>query len=221
MAVCMLPVLHASAQPRLKTAEMYAGLHGGFLASSMNWKPAMNTTAMLFGGNGGVVFRYNNLKYCGIQVELNYMQRGWKEKISASVSATGTSGTHYRRLDCIELPVLMHLYVGNEHWRGFLNAGPQIGYCLHDVSAGAQNKNVTAQYEPVYYPFDWGIAVGLGLYYRHRKAGVFQLEGRFNYSFSDVFDHSREAYFSQPHALNISANVGYFWEIKKHKERRK
>ena len=203
----------AHTQPRLRETEMYIGVHGGMLASTMIWQPNVSGTALHFSGNGGAVFRYNNTKYCGVQVELNYMQRGWHEKIN---STTGTdNGVYFRRLDYLELPFLMHIYFGNQYWRGFLNAGPQAGYCLHDLSSGPRNLTDTAQYGAVYYPFDWGIAAGLGLYYRSYKAGVFQLEARFNYSLSDLFDHRQTAYFNQSHAMNISVNIGYLWEIKR------
>ena len=216
--IVLLAAAAVCAQPRLRQAEIYAGVHGGVLMSTVIFQPSMSNTAFHFSGNGGAVFRYNNLKYCGIQAELNYMQRGWHEKITSANSVTGRSGIYFRRMDYIELPVLMHLYVGNEHWRGFLNAGPQIGFCIHEMSQGAQSKTVTAQYGRVYYPFDWGIAAGLGFCYRSGKAGVFQLEGRFNYSFGDVFDHSKQAYFDQSHAMNISANIGWLWEFKKTKK---
>lgn len=152
----------ADSQPHLRESEIYIGVHGGILASTVFFQPSMSNTVMHFSGNGGAVFRFNNRRYCGFQAELNYMQRGWHERISSTNSMTGSSGTYYRRLDYLELPVLMHLYVGNEHWRGFLNAGPHVGYLVHELSEGAMSKSPTAQYAPVSYPFDWGIAAGLG-----------------------------------------------------------
>ena len=220
LLVALLVTCFVFGQRRLLEPELYVGIHGGVLASTVTFQPVIPNTSMHFSGNGGFVFRYSNQKCCGVQVELNYMQRGWHENISSSYSVNGSSGIYFRRLDYLELPLLMHLYFGNSSWRGIVNAGPQIGYCLHDLSSGPQSRNPTAQYDSLQYPFDWGIAAGLGFYYRNSKAGVFEFEARFNYSLSDIFAHSKESYFSQSHAMNISANIGWYWEIKNQKKRR-
>lgn len=220
--ICLCLVLWAAilplaAQPRLAEAEIYVGIHGGVVASTMSWAPKVAGTsrieqATILGGNGGLVFRYSKHKCCGLQLELDYMQRGWREKIE--VEETQTFGYYNRRLDYLELPFLMHIYFGKKSWRGFFNLGPQIGYCLHESSSGVQHPTDTVQYHPLDNPFDWGIAGGVGFYCRTEKAGVFQLEARFNYSLGDAFSNKKSAYFDKSHAMNLSLNLGYFWQIK-------
>lgn len=162
---------HVIAQKRLQVSEMYFGVHGGVLGSVVPTTSANpNATFMeraTLGGNGGLVFRYSGQKCCAIQVELNYMQRA----------------SHY-----LELPLLMHIYFGSPSCRGFVNLGPQVGYCV---------KATTAQASAV----DWGIAGGLGFYYRSRHAGIYQLEARYDYSFSDD--------------MALSINLAWLWEFKK------
>ncbi len=206
------------AQPRLREPEMYVGIHGGVMAATMNFSPVVAgmdnlLKSAVLGGNGGLLFRYIGHKYCGLQVELNYMPRGWGE----SWTTDSLSGTYQRRLDYIELPFLMHLYFGSNKNRGFINLGPEIGFCLYDTSRGEQHPASKYQYGQIDSPFDWGIAVAAGYYGRTDKCGAFQFDLRFNYSLSDTFSHRKTAYFNHSAAMNLSLNVAYMWEIKQNK----
>ena len=197
------------AQPRLRWPEVYLGAHAGALASTMIFQPSVQgaeLTNVLLAPNGGLVFRYAGHRVCAIQVELNYMQRGWKE-VSDDVNYT-------RRLDYIEIPLLMHLYFGGEHMRGFFNLGPQIGYCFRDVATELPDGITSPQYQAIEKPFDWGLAGGLGCYYRTKKIGLFQLEARFNFSLGTTYNNRKVDYFSQSNAMNLSLNLAYMWEIK-------
>ena len=196
------------AQPRLRQPEVYLGAHAGALASTMLFDPNVQGVGfpnILLAPNGGLVFRYAGHKVCAIQVELNYMQRGWRE-VLGNIDYT-------RRLDYIEIPLLMHLYLGGEHVRGFFNLGPQIGYCFRDISTGIKNPQYTHQYADVQRPFDWGLAGGLGIYYRHEKVGLFQLEVRCNYSLGSVFNNRTTDYFKFANSMNVSINMAYMWQI--------
>ena len=203
------------AQPRLRRPEIYIGGHAGVMASSMLFNPSVTGIDIIqspLSVNGGLVFRYAGHKVCAIQVEANYMQRGWREK--------GDGFDYRRQLEYIEVPLLMHLYLGGQHFRGFLNLGPQIGYCFSDTEYGTKNPNQTHQYIPIQNPFDWGLAAGLGCYIHTKKAGIYQLEARFNYSLSDTFSNSKMAYFSSSHAMVASVNLAYLFEIKVKKKKR-
>ena len=197
------------AQPRLRRPEIYVGGHAGVMASTMLFNPSFDGMDILkspLSVNGGLVFRYAGHKVCAIQAEINYMQRGWRE--------VGTDVDYRRQLDYIEVPLLMHLYFGKKHFRGFLNLGPQIGYCFRDVNYGTPNPLYAHQYEKIDKPFDWGVAGGLGVYYRTNKIGLFQLEARMNYSFGGVFGTSKIDYFTSASPVNLSVNFAYLWEIK-------
>ncbi len=196
-----------SAQPRLAQDEMYVGFHAGAIATIVNFSPEVQQTVgnPFLGANGGFVFRYAGHKVCGLQVELNYMQRGWKEE------RTGFQ----RTIDYIELPFLTHLYFGRK-FRGFVNLGPQIGYAIREESKNTPtdltNLYPTAQYLSIDNRFDWGIAGGLGMLYRS-KAGVYQLEARFNYSFGGLYSNSKFATFAQSVPMSLSLNFAWMWQI--------
>lgn len=192
----------AMAQPRLQTDEMYVGVHAGVLASMVNFTPDVAQSALqpFLGPNAGFVFRYSGHKCCGLQVELNYMQRGWHE-----------TKTGYRRsIDYIELPFLAHIYFGKK-FRGFLNLGPQIGYALHEQHTHLPDTSAP-QYLSLDSRFDWGVAGGLGMLYRS-KAGVWQLEARFNYSFGDLFANHKADYFGNSNPMCLSLNLAWLWQV--------
>lgn len=203
------------AQPHLRYPEMYVGVHGGVMASMVTFTPTVAnmtpiTNACILGGNGGLVFRYSGHKCCGLQVELNYMQRGWREKNTEA-------GVDYQRhLDYLELPFLTHIYFGKPQWRGFINLGPQIGYCLRDAASGT-SAVAGKQYAPIDNRFDWGVAGGLGFYFRSHNAGLYQLEARFNYSLGTLYSNRAADYFSASNAMNLSINLAWMWEIKNKK----
>lgn len=205
----------AVAQPRLRTPEVYVGAHAGAMASMVYFSPKVEGIDPLTAPitpNGGLVFRYAGHKVCAIQVELNYMQRGWHEGIAATDSTAGVD--YRRRLHYMEVPLLMHLYFGSEHWRGFINLGPQVGYCFADLQSGTMSEDSQHQYAPIQQRFDWGLAGGVGFYYRHARVGLFQLEARFNYSLGSVFNTHLGDHFSNANPMDLSLNIAYMWQVK-------
>ena len=205
-----------SAQPRLLQPEMYIGLQGGPIFTWTRFAPDVPgakeiKSSTLLSGTGGLVFRYIGHKYCGLQVEVNYLQRGWRE----SIDDNGLN-VHYRReLNYIEIPFLAHIWFGKKAVRGFFNVGPQIGYCFYEKSSGTEHPTIRYQYEKLDYPFDWGLTGGLGMLVRTKKAGTWQLEARFAYSFNDYFKNGKADYFQNSNPLTLAFTAGYLWEIKK------
>ncbi|MCM1034715.1 MAG: PorT family protein [Paludibacter sp.] len=200
LLLCVRTVL---AQPRLERYEMYIGVHAGILGSMISFSPDVTQSALhpYWGPNAGLVFRYSGQKCCGLQVELNYMQRGWHETL-----------TDYRRqLDYLEIPFLTHIWFGRK-FRGFVNLGPQIGFLVHESHYGLPEET-QPQHLSLDSRFDWGLAGGLGMLYRS-VAGVWQLEARFNYSFGDVFANHKTDYFARSNSMNLSLNLAWFWQIR-------
>ena len=198
------------AQPRLRQPEMYLGAHAGVMASTVLFKPSVQYMDIMQSPltiNGGLVFRYAAHRVCAIQVEVNYMQRGWRECDNAGMD-------YVRQLDYIELPLLMHLYFGKPRFRAFINLGPQIGYCIRDLSSGTPLRPEQLQYQALDNAFDWGLAGGLGCYYCTKKIGLFQLEARFNFSMGTIYSNRVVDYFSQSNMMNLSLNFAYMWEIR-------
>ncbi len=216
IALCGLLLIVGSlnAQPRLHAPELYVGVHGGVSASTMIFNPSVSnmsdpfTNGMVLGGNGGLVFRYAGHKVCGFQLELNYMHRGWREH--------NAEGTYERHLHYLEVPFLTHLYFGKKAVRGFINLGPQIGYCVADRNSGnLLGESDDHQYAPITKPFDWGVALGLGMYVRTKNAGVYQLELRGNYSLGSAFGTRATDYFNNANPLDVSVNLAWLMPLNK------
>lgn len=197
-------------QPRLEEHEYYLGIQGGALASMVRFSPTVTQSALkaYVGPTAGLLFRYSGHKCCGLQLELNYMQRGWRE----------TTIGYRRELDYIEMPFLTHIYFGNK-FRGFVNLGPQIGVLINE-----KHYNLPSEWKTQHYSadsrFDWGIAVGVGALYRS-VAGVWQLEMRFNYSFGDIFSNHKSDYFDNSNAMNLSLGLAWMWQFKNDKQNKK
>lgn len=192
----LVSLLSLQAQPRLRIPEYYLGVHGGVSAGTVIFNPSESgmrpiTQACVLGGNGGLVFRYAGHKYCHFQMELNYMHRGWKQ-----------SGTEHN-LHYIELPILMHLNFGSEVCRWIFNLGPQISYCIKDES------------NAIDHPFDWGLAAGTGFYVKTRKAGIYELEIRCDFSLGGVLGTSVTDSHNMANPLDLSVNLGWYFPIKK------
>ena len=209
--IALLCALGASAQPRYREPEFYLGFHGGVSASTVMFTPTVAnmspiTNACVLGGNGGLVFRYAGHKYCHFQMELNYVHRGWAEKSSNAYYA--------RSLHYIELPILMHLNFGSKKCRWFFNLGPQIGYCVKDESAGDYvNGAGSVEYQPIDHKFDWGLAAGTGVYFITRKAGIYHLEARFDFSFGGIYGTQPIDHFSMANPMDLSINLGWLMPV--------
>ena len=201
------------AQKRLDCPEVFLGVHGGVKASSMLFSPSVKQLDILrspLTGNGGLVFRYAEHRVCPLQVECNYMQQGWAEVYERAI--------YTRQLHYIELPFLMHLGFGKKKIRLFLNIGPQIGYCIADqvkVEGSEEEQFSKPQHQSIDNRFDWGAAAGFGCYYKTDRAGVFQVEARFDYSLGSAFKTGQLHYFKLANPIGLSINLGYLWEFKK------
>lgn len=222
IALC-LPLM---AQKRLAHPEMYVGLSGGAVGSMIRFTPTIERK-LLWGGNGGVTWRYVSDKYFGLQIEANYMTRGWKEK------KTG----YQQYMHYIEIPALCHIYFGRSV-RGFINLGPKISFLLaykassvpltddaqpfepwnmtpEEIEAFA-GGDPTAQYTLKPKIFDYGICGGLGMEIHRIKntRSCYYIEGRFNFSLSDIFPNGKKDYFSSSDHMNISINFGWLFHVK-------
>lgn len=192
------------------------GFNGGVNINSVSFTPRIKQSNLM-GITGGVTARYISEKYfamiCGIQMEINYSQHGWKEQYDE-----GITDSYSRTMDYVEIPLLAHLAFGRE--RGlqfFLNLGPQIGFLLSENEKFSENfdKNNGVQYgKMAENKFDYGITGGAGLELR-TKAGNFLVEGRYYFALSDFYGNTKKDYFSRSAHSTIQAKVTYLFDIRK------
>lgn len=194
------------------------GFNGGIGTNSITFIPSIKQDLSL-GPVAGVTFRHISEKYFflinGLQLECNWVTRGWTEYIDDS------SGNEYtRQLNYIELPFFAHLGFGREYrgFQGYFNLGPQISYLLYEVQkkGGQQPWNtanrpnrVVYQYDrPIENKLDYGISAGLGAEIR-TGLGVFGVEGRYYFGLGNVYGITKKDYFARCANSSISVRATY------------
>ncbi|MBP1640405.1 MAG: hypothetical protein H6Q17_1988 [Bacteroidetes bacterium] len=176
------------------------GTSHGISLSSINFYPAV-VQKQLMGYYGGVAANYVSEKHWGLQVELNYSQRGWKEQ--------ETSGDFQRRLNYFEMPVLTHFYLGNK-FRWMFNVGPKIGYMLSESSQNAvSSSNNPENTMSIANKFDYGICAGSGFELVVGSTS-YVLEARYSFGLSDIFPNSKTDTFGNSGNKFLSITLGVF-----------
>ena len=194
------------------------GVNVGVNLTSAQFSPSVRQN-QLMGTVFGVSARYISEKYfgmiCGVRMEVNFSQHGWKEFVE------DFDDLHFQRtMNYIEIPFLAHLAFGKK-FQFFIDGGPQIGFYLNDKSKISGDwdsiTGVTVEQHTldVKHKFDYGIAGGIGFEMKTRKAGNFLLEGRYFYALSDFFGNEKKDYFGRSANTTISIKLTYLFDITK------
>lgn len=202
------------------------GINGGANYNTVSFEKHRIKQKGIIGPNIGLTARYISEKYfamiCGVQVELNYSQKGWDKKFELpdGLGTKDQSRGYKRTMNYIELPFLAHLAFGKEVGaQFFINLGPQIAYLINDKEShfGLSKEELAAEEygKKIQNKFDYGIAGGLGLEVRTRKAGNFLIEGRYYFGLADFYNSAKKDYFSRSANNTISAKITYLFDIKK------
>jgi len=190
--------------------EWSYGINGGVTLSKVGFNSYLSVPQSLFKQfSGGITIRYISESHFGIQGELNYSLRGWKERMD-----TVHVNQYTRSLAYFELPLLTHIYFNlGKRMRLIFNLGPQVGYYL---SSKEEERDIKDIPEPNYYDiavqhsFDYGLKGVMGLEFR-TKAGSFILDGRYYYGLSDIFNSARSDPFQASHNMVIGVNLTYLF----------
>lgn len=213
--ICIMTPVNA--QKSTFDQQIAVGVSFGTTASSVSFMPKVNTKLKL-GFMGGLTLRWDTEKNLGLQGELNYSQQGWEEKFEENPQYK-----YSRTLNYIELPILTHIYFGNDRFKFFVNLGPKVGFSIGESTdenlSGAEANKVNEQHNmSVEKKFDWGLCGGPGIELR-TGIGYFLLEGRYYYALGDVFKSRKEDFFSKSSSQVISGKITYLIPLKhkKHK----
>ena len=203
--------------------ELAIGFNAGMNMSKVDFSPRIKQTNQQ-GAAFGITARYMCEKYfkmmCGIQVELNYSQRGWNELIE-----DGSMNTYNRVMNYVEVPLLAHLAFGKDsRTRGmkfFLNLGPQFAYFISDKeNMGGEDWNTSMRPNGVVYQYgkevenklDYGIVAGGGLELS-TGIGHFLVEGRFYYGLGDFYHNTKKDEFGRSGHSYIGIRLTYLYDI--------
>lgn len=219
-ALTALITTTASAQ-RTYDPHFAVGGHGGVTLSNMAFTPSIEQS-MIQGVMFGVKARYTEEKFFGLVAEFNVEQRGWKETFDE------TDFSFSRRLTYLQLPVMTHIYFGNDRLKGFINLGPSVGYMIADnVSANFDyrnpasvegfpiaNRHVNQMSMDIKNHFDYGICAGGGVEFIVKRKHSILLEGRYYYGLGNIFSAKKKDEFSASRGTSIQVTLGYMFHIK-------
>lgn len=189
-------------------AQSSFGLKGGFNFSRSNHTQIGSTSIQkdidfLIGNNYGLVFKHVEKGIAGIQLELNYSQKGYKERVKE-----GSAG---RMLvtENIELPFMTHIMIGKENTKFIINLGPYLGFLFNateNFAAKGEKPEVDSEDAlPGYFEaefkslggqentnrYEFGILFGLGLV-QYTPIGAFQVETRFSHALTDIYKFNNQ-----------------------------
>lgn len=202
--------------------NLFVGAKAGMTLSRMQFNPTV-PQSMQMGAMVGATIKYVEEKHFALIGEFNVEQRGWKEKFE------GFDYAYNRRFTYIQIPMLTHIFFGNDKVHGFFNAGPEIGYLIATKTSAnfdynhlseisdfpTANRNTDQFTLPVKNRFDYGISAGLGMeLYTAQQRHSFTLEGRFYYGLHDVFSNHKTDTFSGSSGMSIMVTLGYNWRMK-------
>jgi len=192
--------------------EFSVGVSGGATLSSFTFSPKVSQK-MLIGNTFGITGRMTMGEYVGLQLEFNYTQQGWDEYYEEAPDFK-----YSRTLDYLQLPFYTRVQFGGKNVKGFLNAGPQIGYMIGESTAESHNidppNKIDAQRDmPVENKFEWGVGGGAGMEIR-TGIGYFLLEGRFSYMFNDIYSTKRSDTFTKASVQTIMIKASYLIPFK-------
>jgi len=182
------------------------GVKAGPSFTSVEFAPRIQQENML-NYHGGVGLRFLNDKKAGVQLEVNYARRSFREEID-TLNYRGRNYTY------IEVPFLMHLEFGKSKTKYYAHFGPHLGYSLSAEREEMQNGEIIKEsYELL--PnrdnrWDYGLAFGFGVGY-DVGPGKLQAEGRYMYSFGNIEKSLLVTRTSQP--VNLQLSLAYFVPI--------
>ena len=215
-----LLAIAATAQTHYKGTIAVGGKAGASF-SKVNFNPSVQQT-MEPGVTAGVAFRYIEEKNFGLIAELNMTQRGWKETYD------DIDYKYSRKFTYLELPIMTHIYFGNQHVKGFFNLGPELNVMLgnsiksnfaYQEAANLDyfledSRHIEQLAMEINNKLDYGICVGAGMEVGLNAVHSLLLEGRFYYGLTDVFPNHKTDIFSGSNSMSVTVTLGYFYRLK-------
>lgn len=195
-------------------AQIYLGLHGGANLSSMqftnNFDYRLKEINYIQGINGGFVFQYLPQEHTGLQVEINYSERGWSDQ-DDSVKYT-------RSIDYMEMPFLSHFNIGGGKFRFTIDLGFYVAYALSSFEEQTlieSNEFTSGEYELIEgrdNVWDFGILGGGGFEYRIGDF-VILARARYAYGLGNIFAQKEVLASEISQNRVISINLGLLYKF--------
>jgi hypothetical protein len=159
-------------------AQHYVGVKGSYGHNSVNALPNFDKrTLKTF--SPGILYRYEHKKYAALQVETNYINKGYIKAVDTILGTPETTN----RITAFELPLMAQGFVRLKAFRPYLTGGVVIGYIL-DRNVQVTGEELQAYvYDEYDRRFEYGLAGGGGLGIKIYRFEI-QAECRYHYCFS-------------------------------------
>ena len=201
-------------QPTDFKTELYIGAKGGLTFSRVRFYPSI-TESFLQGNSAGLLFRLISEPHIGFQVEVNYMEKGWKE----------SETNFFHRLKYVNIPIMTHVNLGDKAFRITLNLGPEMAF-LFDENQGFNSSTVLVPGDAAYRDFynkpidarvDFLFTAGLGMEYHLKGGSAIALDARGYYSLPNIYSPDTYAYkISQSNGATVT--LSYLFQFNKKKK---
>lgn len=145
-------------------AQLSVGVRGGFGAFGAHFEPASlnGNQERLYEPCFGLVGIFNDKNNAGIQAEVNYTIKGWREEDE------DVKGSEYKReITYIEVPVMAHVELGRSWFRIIGLLGPYVAFKQGEKTKSVNYDDNIAYnsndlYNQTVRDIDFGNKVGLG-----------------------------------------------------------
>jgi len=177
--------------PFLSKAQHFIGIKEGISISDIAFTPAQSDSSTRQWFNVGLVYKYYNYPWVGLQTGLNYAEKGF---VLDSVT---------RRYKVIELPLLSQFHYETWHLRFLINVGMYASYAL-SAEQSYEDNGATVKENYVFADTDrrieYGVhlGAGFGLVF---KPFELQFEAGYQFAFS---------YMMYPHNINERTIYNHF-----------
>ena len=202
--------------------EHYFGIKGGAIYSTLNLDVNTDGDMVINNGiTGGIVYRYFTQQQVGLQLELNYTEKGGrnffeKNKLTDTI---GIEGNTYFNLNLkyIELPFMMHMRIGKGGNRLKFNLGSHLAYNIYQNIIFKKTILETGYKEQIDYKFEYGFIFGIG-YGRTIPGGIIDLEIRYSLGLTNIYEVRSINSSMKNQNQTVMITLSYLYRVNKNKK---
>jgi opacity protein-like surface antigen len=205
-------------------AQFSVGVRQGYGAHGVYLEPAYieKYQEPFYKPNTGLVVIFNNTNNTGLQMELNYAQKGWQEEDSTVANSMFSKTINY-----LEIPFFSHFEIGYGKVRPIIFAGPYLAFKLSETTDSSNFSHIWyedspyTQYDQEIKTIDFGIKLGLGLRYNITPRFGIYIDARYDLEIAG----GRDIFIDRPDDMQasrlkeISGTFGILWHILPQKEK--
>lgn len=205
LIILSISIIETIAQTETFKPVSSFGIRQGANVSFVDFSPTVRE-GLVYGYNGGLVYRYVNEKLFALQIELNFSQKGWIEDFDT------IPNSYNRKLNYIELPFMTQIYIGSRKVSYYANLGTAVAYMISEKETlTIENEDYTREYykRNIENKFDYSVVAELGLRY-DTNIGAFNFGIRYYYTISDLFTFDADNTYEISRNQVINVSLTYF-----------